>query len=244
MAVATEVPEEWRAWRQQSVAQGLASREGVEAFRRIVGAGLTLAVVSTVDLASRQAENDRLSPLAGLDAMAAAGAAGAAGATPATGATGATSRGGASPGAAATHPRPPLATAYVPPRTADERTIAAVWQEVLGVEPVGLHDNFFELGGNSLAGLRLVQRLRERLHASLSEVSLYEAPTVGALARLIAVPLAAADEPATAASATAEQESRQRGERRKARLLGRRGAAAAEAAPPDEVLTQPGERTK
>ncbi len=238
MAVATEVPEEWRAWRQQSLAEGLASREGVEAFRRIVGSGLTQAVVSTVDLDSRRAENERLSPLAGIGAMGEAGATGQGGEAGGAGA--------AAPEAAAgaTHPRPPLATAYVPPQTADERTIAAVWQEVLGIEPVGLHDNFFELGGNSLAGLRLVQRLRDRLSVSLSEVSLYEAPTVGALANLIGVPMAAPEDAAAAASAApAEQESRQRGERRKARLLGRRGAGA-DAALPDAVRKQPGERTK
>jgi aryl carrier-like protein len=85
---------------------------------------------------------------------------------------------------------------------------------------VGVHDNFFELGGNSLAGLRLVQRLRERLGTGLSEVSLYEAPTVGTLARLIA-----GQEPEeNAAAVSAAQESRQRGERRMARLQGRRGA--------------------
>ena len=85
---------------------------------------------------------------------------------------------------------------------------------------MGVHDNFFELGGNSLAGLRLVQRLRERLGTNLSEVSLYEAPTVGTLARMIA-----AQEPEEAVPvASAAQESRQRGERRMARLQGRRGA--------------------
>jgi len=87
---------------------------------------------------------------------------------------------------------------------------------------VGVHDNFFELGGNSLAGLRLVQRLRERLGAGLSEVSLYEAPTVGTLARMIAAQ-GPQDEAPAGGAAPAEQESRQRGERRKARILGRRG---------------------
>jgi acyl carrier protein len=113
----------------------------------------------------------------------------------------------------------------VPAGTDLERGIAAVWQEILGVEPVGLYDNFFELGGNSLAGLRLVQRLRERLGTGLSEVSLYEAPTVGSLARMIAAQSAGPGAEAPAGSAApAEQESRQRGERRKARLLGKRGA--------------------
>jgi aryl carrier-like protein len=232
MALTTEVPEEWKARRRESLAQGLTSHEGVEAFARIVGAlgaggrgsvgsdgsvrsvGSTLpqVVVSTLDLKTRLAENDRLVSLAALEEAA------------------------GSPGLAAAvtsaHPRPALATAYVQPQTDLERGIAAAWQEILGVEPIGLHDNFFELGGNSLAGLRLVQRLRERSGAGLSEVSLYEAPTVGALARLIAKQTAAQSGPeeeeamagsTSVAGSPAEQESRQRGERRKARLLGRRG---------------------
>jgi NAD(P)-dependent dehydrogenase (short-subunit alcohol dehydrogenase family)/acyl carrier protein len=204
MAVSTEVPEEWKARRQESLAQGLASREGVEAFRRILASGLPQVVVSTLDLETRQAENDPLVSLAALEESALA-----------------------TPALASAHPRPALATAYVQPQSDLERNIAAVWQEILGVEPVGLYDNFFELGGNSLAGLRLVQRLRERLGAGLSEVSLYEAPTVGTLARMIAAQAPQGEEVIAGGAggvAPAEQESRQRGERRKARLLGRRGA--------------------
>jgi amino acid adenylation domain-containing protein len=198
MAVSTAVPEEFKARRQESLAQGLTSREGVEAFRRIAGAGLPQVVVSTLDLAGRRIENERLVPLAAVLQEAAP--------------------------AAAAYPRPALATTYVPPQTDLERDIAAVWAEILGVEPVGVHDNFFELGGNSLAGLRLVQRLRERLGAGLSEVNLYEAPTVGTLARMIAAQGSETDAAAVGV-APVEQESRQRGERRKARILGRRGAA-------------------
>ena len=213
MALTTEVPEEWKARRRESLAQGLSSSEGVEAFARITASGLPQVVTSTLDLAGRLAENDRLVSLAALDEAA----------------------GSAGPAAAVTtsaHPRPALATAYVQPQTDLERGIAAAWQEILGVEPIGLHDNFFELGGNSLAGLRLVQRLREQSRAGLSEVSLYEAPTVGALARLIAKQTAAQSGPeeeeamagsASIAGSPAEHESRQRGERRKARLQGRRG---------------------
>jgi amino acid adenylation domain-containing protein len=214
MAVATEVPEEWKARRQESLAQGLASLEGVEAFHRIAASGLPQAVVSKTDLDSRWTENERLVPLAALAEAALAEAA---------------------------HPRPAIAAAYVQPQTDLERAVAVVWQEILGVEPVGLHDNFFELGGNSLAGLRLVGRLRERLGIGLSEVSLYEAPTVGALARMIAARAAENETPA-ASVAPAEQESRQRGERRKARLAGRRGAGS-EADRPDAVGRSRGERT-
>jgi hypothetical protein len=48
-----------------------------------------------------------------------------------------------------------------------ERTIAAIWQEVLGVEHVGGDDNFFDLGGHSLLLARVPARLRDRLAADL-----------------------------------------------------------------------------
>jgi len=114
----------------------------------------------------------------------------------------------------ADHPRPALANPYVAPETELEQQIAAVWQEVLGVDRVGLHDNFFELGGNSLAGLRVVGRLKERLQVGVSEVSLYEAPTVAAMARLVG-----AESQGDSAAAATFEGSRSRGERRKAKQL-------------------------
>ncbi|WP_157529166.1 non-ribosomal peptide synthetase, partial [Nocardia sp. NRRL S-836] len=55
---------------------------------------------------------------------------------------------------------PETTTAYEPPATDAERTLAAVWSEVLGVERVGVHDNFFELGGDSIVSLQIVARAR------------------------------------------------------------------------------------
>ncbi len=112
------------------------------------------------------------------------------------------------------HPRPDLANPFVAPEDELEQQIAAVWREVLGVEQIGVHDNFFELGGNSLAGLRVIARLKEMLQASISEVSLYEAPTVMAMARLIG-----ADRQDAPAAPPAFEASRSRGERRKAKQL-------------------------
>jgi acyl carrier protein len=51
---------------------------------------------------------------------------------------------------------------YVSPRTAMEQSIAEVWQEVLGVEPVSAHDNFFDLGGHSLLSLKAITRIEEK----------------------------------------------------------------------------------
>ncbi len=50
---------------------------------------------------------------------------------------------------------------YVAPRTATEQTLADIWGEVLGVEPVGVQSNFFELGGDSILSIQLVFRTRK-----------------------------------------------------------------------------------
>jgi amino acid adenylation domain-containing protein len=57
---------------------------------------------------------------------------------------------------------------YVAPRTDTERAIAAIWQEVLGLERVGVYDNFFDLGGHSLLSIRVVQAIAERLRRKLN----------------------------------------------------------------------------
>ncbi len=73
--------------------------------------------------------------------------------------------------------------AYVPPRTETERALSTAWQEVLGVERVGVNDNFFDLGGNSLLLLRLFSKLRAAKKMDLLLVDLFEHPTIGALTR-------------------------------------------------------------
>ncbi|MGK5698333.1 phosphopantetheine-binding protein, partial [Streptomyces sp. URMC 128] len=49
---------------------------------------------------------------------------------------------------------------YVAPRTPTEERVAEVWQDVLGVERVGVEDGFFELGGDSIRAVALVGALR------------------------------------------------------------------------------------
>jgi non-ribosomal peptide synthase protein (TIGR01720 family) len=72
---------------------------------------------------------------------------------------------------------------YSAPTNEAERVIAAVWQELFGVERVSLDDNFFELGGHSLLLVRAHAQLRERLRADLPIVALLQYPTIRALAR-------------------------------------------------------------
>ncbi|HEX8353070.1 MAG TPA: amino acid adenylation domain-containing protein, partial [Pyrinomonadaceae bacterium] len=72
---------------------------------------------------------------------------------------------------------------YVAPRSRIEQTIAAVWQEALKVERVGVHDNFFNLGGHSLLLAQVHAKLREQFGERLTILDLFRHPTVETLAR-------------------------------------------------------------
>uniref|UniRef100_UPI000DDA7C18 non-ribosomal peptide synthase/polyketide synthase n=1 Tax=Streptomyces triticisoli TaxID=2182797 RepID=UPI000DDA7C18 len=81
---------------------------------------------------------------------------------------------------------------HVEPRTGDERALAAIWADVLGVDAVGVTDDFFDLGGDSILAARTLTRIREVLGARLSLRDVFTARTVAALAPLAAEPSAAA----------------------------------------------------
>jgi amino acid adenylation domain-containing protein len=75
--------------------------------------------------------------------------------------------------------------AYVAPRDAIEEGVVAIWQEVLGVERLGVEDNFFELGGHSLLATQVMSRLRQNFAAELPLRQLFERPTVAELAQAV-----------------------------------------------------------
>lgn len=72
------------------------------------------------------------------------------------------------------------------PATPMERTIAELWEELLGVTPVGRNDSFFDLGGHSLLAVQFTNRLRKRAGKVLPLGALLESPTIAHLARVIA----------------------------------------------------------
>jgi acyl carrier protein len=75
---------------------------------------------------------------------------------------------------------------FAAPASELERSIAAVWCEVLQLDRVGLHDNFFALGGHSLLATQIIARLAERLGRAVKLRDLLDAPSVGALAGRLA----------------------------------------------------------
>ncbi|MFZ5638599.1 MAG: amino acid adenylation domain-containing protein [Pseudomonadota bacterium] len=79
------------------------------------------------------------------------------------------------------------ARAYVAPRTDTERTLVAIWSQVLGVaeETIGVDDGFFELGGHSLLATQAISRIRAAFRLELPLKTLFEAPSVAQMAKAI-----------------------------------------------------------
>jgi acyl carrier protein len=70
-------------------------------------------------------------------------------------------------------------------RTVTEELLGGIWEEVLGVERVGIHDNFFELGGHSLLATQVASRVQETMQVKLALKTLFAKPTVAGLAEAI-----------------------------------------------------------
>jgi len=99
------------------------------------------------------------------------------------------------------HSRPSLPTPYEAPAGAEEAALATIWEDLLGVAPVGRHDSFFDLGGHSLLGAQLISRLAERFGTEVPMAALFEAPTLSLLAATVRS--AHAEQPGALASAIA-----------------------------------------
>ena len=68
------------------------------------------------------------------------------------------------------------------PRTPLERQMLEVWQETLGVSPIGIHDSFFDMGGHSLLAIQLLANLQAVLKQPLPLRTLFASPTIARLA--------------------------------------------------------------
>jgi NAD(P)-dependent dehydrogenase (short-subunit alcohol dehydrogenase family)/acyl carrier protein len=155
MAVSTSVRPALRASRDETVQGGLSSRHGQAAFDTLLHSGLPQALVRrkvTADLAehlSTERASDQAT--ATLEATA---------------------------NRRSRRERPELGSSYAPPRTETERCIVEVWQELLGIEPVGIQDDFFELGGHSLLATQLISKVSKTLRVGVSLRTLFDTGTI------------------------------------------------------------------
>ncbi len=161
----------WDAWRlEEEVEQitaistdlaqlALSPAEGGETLRRVLAASTAeRVVVSTGDLATRVEQGRQK-----IQAL----------------------RDQTDPQHRTLYERPDLGTDYVPPRNEVEHKVIEIWQQVLGIEEIGVHDNFFDLGGHSLLATQLRSHLYEAFKIELAIRDLFENATVAGVAQLI-----------------------------------------------------------
>ncbi|MBD2293365.1 SDR family NAD(P)-dependent oxidoreductase [Anabaena sphaerica FACHB-251] len=164
MAVNTNVPNEIKNWRETTLKNAILPTEGIDAFSRILANSLPQVIVSTQDL---QAGIEQLNQLVLSLSIAQ---------KPVNAVQVSASR----------YSRTLQENTYVDPRNEIEQTIANIWEELIGIEKVGIHDNFFELGGHSLLAVQTISRLREAFQVELPlRTLLFDAPTVSELANVI-----------------------------------------------------------
>jgi acyl transferase domain-containing protein/acyl carrier protein len=171
MAVNTALPAEMEAHRAQVLKDAIHPKEGAEVFHWALESGLPTISVSTVYLPWR-VEQSRIAMWAQIGSSAA----------PPT------------PSMAERHPRPQIRTDFIPPETEMENMIAKIWQDLLGLEQVGVRDNFLELGGHSLLATQMASRMRSSLGVEISVRKIFELPTIAELAKMVDTTMTESDE--------------------------------------------------
>lgn len=76
-----------------------------------------------------------------------------------------------------------LITPYLAPRNSIELHLQQIWEELLGISPVGVLDDFYDLGGHSLLVIRLLAKIHQKFGIELPLASFIEEPTIERVAR-------------------------------------------------------------
>lgn len=77
------------------------------------------------------------------------------------------------------------ATDFEQAQTETEKILTEIWEQILGIKPIGMNDNFFELGGDSILSIQVIARAREH-GLNINPVDLFKNQTIGQLARVVA----------------------------------------------------------
>jgi acyl transferase domain-containing protein/acyl carrier protein len=83
------------------------------------------------------------------------------------------------------HSRPELATAYIAPRNEIEQILVTIWQEIFGIDQIGVFDDFYQVGGDSLLATKLASRACRTFQLEIPLARILELHTIAGLAELI-----------------------------------------------------------
>ncbi len=74
---------------------------------------------------------------------------------------------------------------YEAPRNKIEEKIVEIWEEILGIEGIGINHNYFDLGGHSLKAAVIVAKINKELEVGIKVKELFENPTIKGLGRVV-----------------------------------------------------------
>jgi thioesterase domain-containing protein/aryl carrier-like protein len=77
---------------------------------------------------------------------------------------------------------PTPATECIAPRNPLELKLTQIWEQLLKVQPIGIHDDFFKLGGDSISAMALLALVAQETGQPLPAGGLLQAPTIAQLA--------------------------------------------------------------
>jgi acyl carrier protein len=157
-AANTQVVLDLKKLQGEGFEQGISLKEGMDVFRRILGGKLRQVIVSTLDFYNRVEHIRQESSRDELEYDSST---------------------------KSLHSRPELTMAYVAARNEIERALVTIWQELFGINQVGVYDNFYELGGHSLLATRLASRVRSTFQLEVPLARILESHTIATLAELI-----------------------------------------------------------
>lgn len=174
MAVDTEVPPQLIQEKEKNLEHGLLDEEGRAVFKRILNNPSPQILVSTQDFnrlvkLSKQFAASNSSEQIAKETLSDSG----------DNAT--TQKAVKQTKVSSLHPRPNLQNAYVASRNEFEEKVVNIWQDLLGIDQIGVYDDFFDLGGHSLLATQVVSRLREIFKVEVPLRSMFETTTVAEL---------------------------------------------------------------
>jgi non-ribosomal peptide synthase protein (TIGR01720 family) len=161
----------WDGWQEVGMAaeaarqnrvepeEGMLTAEGVEAFARALDGAWPELVVSTRNFPSLVAESKQLKS------------------------TDALQEAHKTQSPQPLHARPEIQTPYVAPRNEAEQVLADIWQQLLGLDHIGINDNFFELGGDSVLMIQIIAKAN-KVGLRLTPQQIFQHQTIAELAAI------------------------------------------------------------